>query len=50
MKKAHTVSEGKQGGRQFATVIFWVGVALAVLCVLSTVAMILLEAIHQLKH
>lgn len=50
MKKVRTISEGKLGGKQFASAIFWIGVTLAVACVLSTAAMILLEAIHQLKH
>jgi hypothetical protein len=50
MKKAHTISEGKQGGKQFATIIFWIGAALAVICILSTIAMILLDAIFQWKR
>lgn len=50
MKKAHTISDGKQGGKQFATVIFWIGATLAVLCILSTIAMILLEAVYQWKR
>ncbi|MGC1870708.1 MAG: hypothetical protein WA700_07085 [Acidobacteriaceae bacterium] len=50
MKKAHTISGGKEGGKQFATAIFWIGATLAVICILSTAAMILLEAIHQLKR
>jgi hypothetical protein len=50
MKKAHTISGGKEGGKQFATVIFWIGATLAVICILSTIAMILVEAIFQWKR
>ncbi len=50
MKKAHIISGGKEGGKLFAAVIFWIGATLAVICILSTAAMILVEAIHQLKH
>ncbi len=50
MKKVHTITNGKQGGKQLASFIFWVGATLAVVCILSTIAMILLEAIYQLKH
>ena len=50
MKKAHTTSGGKQGGKQFATAIFWIGATIAVICILSTIAMILLDAFFQLKR
>jgi hypothetical protein len=50
MKKAQIISDGKQVGRQFATLIFWIGATLAVICILSTIAMILVEAMYQLKH
>ncbi|MFZ0516402.1 MAG: hypothetical protein WCD77_01120 [Acidobacteriaceae bacterium] len=50
MKKAQTISGGKQGGKQFATVIFWIGATIAVICILSTIAMIVLDAIVQLRR
>ena len=50
MKKVHSITNGKQGGKQLASFIFWVGATLTVVCILSTIAMILLEAIYQLKH
>lgn len=50
MKKFHTITNGKHAGKQLATIIFWIGATLAVICILSTIAMILLEAIYQLKY
>lgn len=50
MKKVHTITNGKHAGKQLVTFIFWIGATLAVICILSTIAMILLEAIYQLKH
>jgi hypothetical protein len=50
MKKVHAIANGKQTGKQFATCIFWIGAILAVICILSTIAMILLEAIYELKR
>lgn len=50
MKKAHSINDGKQAGKQFATFICWVGATLAVICILSTFAMIVIEAMYQLKR
>jgi hypothetical protein len=49
MRNVRTTN-GKQAGRQFATIIFRIGATLTVICILATIAMILLEAIYQLKR
>ena len=44
------MSSGKQGGKQFTAVLFWIGATLAVMCLLSTCGMLLLEAIYEWKR